>query len=89
VKGNSLMVGLASLLAALSAGVTLLAYQYVQLTRALNRSQYTIAEVEFRKNRLKALLNEAVLYSQRDPSIKPLLETFGRVTPPTEQPSGR
>lgn len=77
VKGNSLLVGLASILAAFSAGVTSLAYQYVQLTRALNNAQYTIAQVELRQNRLKALVNEALEYSKRDPAINPLLMSIG------------
>jgi hypothetical protein len=68
----------------------LLAYQYVQLSRVLNRSQYTIAEVEFRRNRLSALWNEAVLYSQRDPSMKPLLESLAaKRTVPADQPPSR
>lgn len=87
VKGNSLLVGLASLLAALSAGVTLLAYQYVQYTRALNAAQHTIAQVEFRQNRLKALLNEAMEYSQRDASINPILYTIGAKQAPGAAPT--
>jgi hypothetical protein len=82
VKGNSLLVGLASILAALSAGVTSLAYQYVQLTRALNAAQHTITQVELRQNRLKALVNEAIEYSKRDPSIDPLLYSAGAKQPP-------
>jgi uncharacterized membrane protein len=85
VKGNSLLVGLASLLAALSAAVTLLAYQYVQLTRLLNRSQYSVAQVELRQNRLKGLIQEAVEYSRRDPSIDPILISIGVKTRPASE----
>ncbi|MBX3748446.1 MAG: hypothetical protein KF833_24330 [Verrucomicrobiae bacterium] len=77
MKGNSLLIGMASLLAAFSAGITLLAYQYVQLTRALNATQHTMAQVELRQNRLKAIVAEAVEFSQRDPSITPLLQSIG------------
>lgn len=93
MKGNSLLVGLAFLFAALSVAVTLLAYQYVQLTRLLNRSQFTIAQVELRQNRLKALVSEAVEFSQRDASINSLLYSIGAKQPPTgtsaPKPAGR
>lgn len=82
MKGNSFLIGLASFLAVLSAGVAFLAYQYVQLTRVLNQSQNTIAQVELRQNRLKMLVNEAREYSRRDPSINPILETIGARLPP-------
>lgn len=82
VKGNSLLVGLAFLFAALSVGVTLFAYEYVQLTRALNRAQITVNQVEVRQNRLKALVAEAMDYSQRNPAINPLLYAIGAKQPP-------
>lgn len=77
MKGNSLILGLAFVLAALSLGVTLLAYQYVQLTRAFNGAQSTLAQVELRQNRLKALLAEAVEYAKTDSSINPILQSIG------------
>lgn len=83
MKGNSLLVGLSFLLAALSVGVTLLAYQYVQLTRVLNRAQSTISQVELRQNRLKALVAEAVEYSKKNEAINPLLYSIG-----AKQPAG-
>lgn len=83
MKGNSLLVGLATLLAAFSAGVTSLAYQYVQLTRSLNGAQFAIAQVELRQNRLRALVNESIEYSKRDPSINPLLQAIGAKAGPS------
>ncbi len=77
MKGNSLLVGLASLLAAISAGVTLLCYQHVQLSRSLNRAQYAIAQVEIAQKRLKALADEAIAFSRRDTSILPILQSVG------------
>lgn len=82
MKGNSLILGLAFVLAALSLGVTLLAYQYVQLTRTFNGAQFAISQVELRQNRLKALVGEAVEYSKRDSSIDPLLYSVGAKQPP-------
>ena len=77
MKGNSLVVIFALLLAGLSVVVTLLAAQYIQLTRKLNRAQSTIGQVEARHNRLKALVGEAMEYSQRQPAINPLLQAIG------------
>lgn len=77
MKGNSLLVGLAFVLAALSVGVTFLSYQYVQLTRIQNRAQFTISQVEFRQNRLRTLVNEALEYGKVNPAITPLLQSIG------------
>lgn len=81
MKGNSLLVGLSLVLAVLSLAVAALAFQYVQLSRALNTSQFTLAQVEMRQNRLKALVAEAVDYSQRNPAIDPLLLAIGAKGP--------
>lgn len=90
MKGNSLLVGLAFLLAALSVGITLLAYTYVQATRENNRSQFTVqftvAQIEFRQNRHKALVSTALEYARRNPAINPLLQSIGAV-PPSSAPS--
>lgn len=71
------MVGMAFLLALMSVVVAWYAFQYVQLTRALNKAQFTVTQVELRQNRLKALVNESVEYSQRNPAINPLLYAIG------------
>jgi hypothetical protein len=77
VKGNRLLFSLAFLLAALSVGVTFLAYKYVQLTRELNRAQWSVNQLEQRQNRFRALLAEAVDFSQRNPSMIPVLQSLG------------
>ena len=86
MKGNSLLVGLAFLLAALSVGVTLLAYTYVQATRENNRTQFTVqftvAQIEYRQNRHKALVSTALEYARRNPAINPVLQSIGAVPPP-------
>lgn len=87
MKGNSLVLTLAFVLAALSLGVTLLAYQYVQLTRSYNAAQYAISQVELRQNRLKALLGEAVEYAKRDASIEPILKSIASRPPSTNAPA--
>ncbi len=83
VKDNSLPVGMAVLLALLSLGVAVFVLQYVQLTRSLNKAQFAINQIELRQNRLKALISEAVDYSQRNPAINPLLQAVGAKQPPT------
>ena len=83
MKGNSLLVGLAFILAALSVGVTFLSYQYVQLTRIQNRAQFTISQVEFRQNRLRTLVNEAMEYGKVNPAITPLLQSIGAPAHPS------
>lgn len=87
MKGNSLSLGLAFVLAALALGVTLLAYQYVQLTRAFNAAQFAVAQVELRQNRLKALAAEAMEYSKRDASINGLLASIGARQGPAPAPA--
>lgn len=77
MKSNLLLLGPACLLALLALGVTGLSFQYVQLTRELNRSQAALAQIEIRQNRIKALVNECVEYSQRNPAILPLLQSIG------------
>lgn len=77
VKGRSLLVTLALVFAALTAGVTLLTYQYVQLTRSLNRSQAAIQQVEMRQNRLKALVAETADHARNNPELQPLLQSLG------------
>jgi hypothetical protein len=67
----------------MSLGVAVLAFQYVQLTRALNTAQFTLNQVEMRQNRLKALVSEAMDYSQRTPAIDPLLVSIGAKPPAT------
>ncbi|MBL9136839.1 MAG: hypothetical protein JNK85_13285 [Verrucomicrobiales bacterium] len=100
MKGNTLLVGLAFLLAALSVGVTLLAYTYVQATRENNRSQFTVqftvAQIEFRQNRHKALVATALDFARRNPAINPILQNIGAVPPPaapqapaSTKPAGR
>ncbi len=85
MKGNSLLVGLAFVLAALSVGVTFLSYQYVQLSRLQNRAQFTITQVELRQNRLRAMVTEALEYAKVNPSISPLLQSIG--APPQAVPT--
>lgn len=77
MKGNSLVVGMAFLLAAISLIVAWYAFQFVQLTRALNKAQFTLTQVELRHNRLKALVNESAEYAQHNPAIQPLLQSIG------------
>lgn len=88
VKSNLLLLGPACLLALLALGVAGLSFQYVQLTRELNRSQALLGQVELRQTRIKALVNECVEYSQRNPKILPVLQTIGlKPTPPSSQPT--
>lgn len=87
MKGELPIVGMSFLLASLSLGVAVLAFQYVQLTRELNTSQFTLAQVEMRQNRLKALVAEAMEYSQRNPAIDPLLVSIGAKAPAKPAPS--
>ncbi len=77
VKGNALVVGMAFLLAMISLLIAWYAFEYIQLTRSLNRAQFTATQVELRQNRLKALVAESVEYSQRNPAINPLLIAIG------------
>jgi hypothetical protein len=77
VKSNSLLLGMACLLAAFAVGITILSYWWVQLSRELGRAQVTIAQVEFQQNRFKALVSEAVEYSRRDASMGTLLQSMG------------
>lgn len=70
-------MGMAFLLAVISVLIAWHAFQYVQLTRALNQAQFTSTQIELRQNRLKALVNEAVEYSQRNPAINPMLYAIG------------
>lgn len=86
MKGNSLVVGMAFLLAAISLIVAWYAFQFVQLTRGLNKAQFTLTQVELRQNRLKALVNESAEYAQHNPSILPLLQSIG-ARPPTAAPT--
>lgn len=87
VKGNSLVVGLAFVLAALALLVSVLALQYFQLTRALGRAQSTVNQVEVRQTRLKALVTEALDYSQSNPAINPLLYAIGAKPAPAGAPT--
>lgn len=82
VKGNSLVVGLVFVLAAVALGVSGLALRYVILTSTLGRAQSTVNQVEIRQNRLKSLVAEAVDYSQRNPAINPLLYSIGAKAAP-------
>ncbi|MCC6234080.1 MAG: hypothetical protein IT580_15660 [Verrucomicrobiales bacterium] len=84
MKGNSLLVGLAFILAALSVGVTYQAYEYVQLSRLQNRAQFTITQVELRQNRLRAMVSEAMDYAKQNPAIAPILQSIG--APPQALP---
>lgn len=88
MKGNSLVVGMAFLLAAISLFVAWYAFQFVQLTRALNKAQFTLTQVELRQNRLKALVGESIEYAQHNPSINPLLLSVG-AKPPAATPTDR
>ncbi len=83
MKDNSLPVGMAVLLALLALGVAVFVLQYVQLTRSLNQAQSAITQIELRQNRLKALIHEAVEYSQRNPAINPILQAVGAKQAPT------
>jgi len=90
VKSNLLLLGPACLLALLALGVTGLSFQYVQLTRELNQAHATLAQVELRQNRIKALVNESLEHSQRNPAILPVLQSIGirsSTTPTTTSPS--
>lgn len=91
MKSNLLLLGPACLLALLALGVTGLSFQYVQLTRELSRSQAALAQIELRQNRIKALVNECVEYSQQNPAILPLLQSVGikPSQPSTPKPTGR
>lgn len=86
VKSNLLLLGPACLLALLALSVTGLSFQYVQLTRELNRSQATLAQIEFRQNRIKALVNECMEFSQKDAGILPILQSIG-IKPTQAAPS--
>jgi len=77
VKSNVLLLGPAFLLALLALGVTGLAFQYVLLTRKLNQAQSTLAQIEMSQNRIKALVNECVEYSHKNPEILPILQSIG------------
>ncbi len=90
MKGNSVLFGLAFLLAALSVGITLLSYRWVQLTRSLNQAQSTIALVESRQARLRLLVNEASEFAQQNSAIHPILQGAGlRATPAAAVPEPR
>lgn len=86
MKSNLLLLGPACLLALLALSVTGLSFQYVQLTRKLNRSQATLAQIELRQNRLKALVNECLEFSQTNASILPILQSIG-IKPTQPSPS--
>lgn len=86
MKGNSVVVGMAFLLAAISLIVAWYSFQFVQLTRTLGKAQFTLTQVELRQNRLKALANECADYAQINPAINPLLQSIG-ARPPAPTPS--
>ncbi len=77
VKSNLLLLGPACLLALLALALTGLSFQYVQLTRELNRSQAALAQIEFRQNRIKTLVNECIDHAQRNPDLLPILQSIG------------
>ena len=89
MKGNTVLFGLAFLLAALSVGISLLSYQWVQLTRERNTAQSTIAMVESRQARLRLLVNEAAEFGRNNASIHPILQSVGLRVAPGEAEANR
>ncbi|MGE3310086.1 MAG: hypothetical protein AB7O66_08960 [Limisphaerales bacterium] len=87
MKSNLLLLGPACLLALLALALTGLSFQYVQLTRELNRSQATLAQIEFRQNRIKALVNECIEHAQRNPGLLPILQSIGIKASPSGGPA--
>lgn len=82
MKGNSLLVILALLIAVASLCVMGLAGWHILLTRDLNRTQFMISQFELRQNRLRALVNECAEYGKRNAAIHPLLQSIGvKITP--------
>ena len=77
MKNNPIGVVLAGVLTLLAVCAAMLFVVFVQSSRTLQRLQGEVFVANRNQAALQNLLNEAIEYSHRDPSIEPVLQSMG------------
>ena len=87
MKNNATAFALVTVALILGLWAALQAVRYHFLSRELNKAQMQVLQVQTRLNHARGLATEAIEYSQRNPAIDRILETFALKPRPATNPA--